>query len=427
MRALPVAIVVLLVAIATVPVTRGINPTDDDAGSGGDAGDRRDAALTVLLGTYRGRLTGSVDGVDYYRFNLSSSVLLEIAFDRSVDSARGCDGELRLERPDGTPYAWFGLNETRPVPVPTSGTWYLRADLQGCEASLSYLFSIDTRPAYDIQVLEFASDGATGELAWNGSAEVYAYAWAWSSNRSDGRGGHDAQEPGALANAAEFYSNGTNPPWHVRAFILHAPGTGTTVGTEPEVAPELTVDVAPVTSDGLGIASWTHIQPGLGFFETGSARFMTYSTFEASRGSLVFAIKGNVTSRMAMADQVVDWNTENAPADRQVLAPGASYTGPRNRTLEVEGYFSGFFSPRSSWKVTDPLGNTADGSCFSVPVSTCDWEWLFGLTEGNWRFEVERSHGVGPYAADGLLDGIFVPELGLAPRHDLALDSVFLV
>jgi hypothetical protein len=71
--------------------------TQNDAGTGGDAGDSFSTATLIGTGSHKGTLYLSTDENDYYKFYADSGKTIYV----SVTPPSGCDFDLQLYDPNG--------------------------------------------------------------------------------------------------------------------------------------------------------------------------------------------------------------------------------------------------------------------------------------------------------------------------------------
>lgn len=80
------AALLLTIGLTTVPVVGGLpTPGQDDAGSGGDAGDHPALAVPVDAGTYEGMLAGQTDVDDYYEIDPPATSLIQLSVDAEAE------------------------------------------------------------------------------------------------------------------------------------------------------------------------------------------------------------------------------------------------------------------------------------------------------------------------------------------------------
>lgn len=134
---------VLLAALVVIPVAGALpTPGQDDAGSGGDAGDRPELALAIGPGTYQGNLSARTDDHDYYRFEPPPNSL--VRFQAGTDDSIF----VELVDPRGVTRRSVSLtarsDERFDVGAP-AGTWMLVVhgpDLLGLDTDVAYHFTL---------------------------------------------------------------------------------------------------------------------------------------------------------------------------------------------------------------------------------------------------------------------------------------------
>ncbi|MFA5862198.1 MAG: hypothetical protein WDA16_10940 [Candidatus Thermoplasmatota archaeon] len=146
--------VVFLALALIVPGTTYAQPLNqDDAGSGGDAGDRMEDALTVATGWHEGRLLGLpvlavlrdplLDQEDWYQVELAPGVITIRA-----QTFGGSPVLFELRSPTGDLATWIQpgpeVAETRAYSI-TGGWWFVRA-FQVSASGADYTFEVGSTP-----------------------------------------------------------------------------------------------------------------------------------------------------------------------------------------------------------------------------------------------------------------------------------------
>lgn len=134
---------VLLAALVILPVAGALpTPGQDDAGSGGDAGDRHPLALPIGEGSYQGNLSARSDDFDWYRFDPPPNSLVRIEV--------GTEDSVAFEIFDsrGVSRRWGevsgGTADAFDIGAP-SGPWTLAVgeyDLSSLDTDVPYTFTI---------------------------------------------------------------------------------------------------------------------------------------------------------------------------------------------------------------------------------------------------------------------------------------------
>lgn len=157
MRILSFACAIAFLLAGAPTGTAGPDLIDDDAGSGGDAGDTKADALPIGPGTYTGHILPGVDPHDWYA--------LEVPAGHGFDVASILPPEFRLRSPGVTVVAPDGeeqyfLSGVRGFFSNEDATWHLRFDAR-VFLNGEYTFSVALvdRPAQD--------DAGSGRDAWH--------------------------------------------------------------------------------------------------------------------------------------------------------------------------------------------------------------------------------------------------------------------
>lgn len=393
-----VSLAVLLLAAAGLPVV-GFNPTDDDAGSGGDAGDHQDAALTIDPGNYTGRLTSTIDRRDFYSFQAQRGQVLTYRLDPPPSSGTYNDIELRVHGPDGTVYDHSFGQETKPLLVTENGTWAIQVRYFGNSGYLGlpveYGFGIHLRHPQDYVILDGEAPVEVAEVRIEETAFLAASAWTTGqANVTDA-----AARLGAVQRDR---STGM--------VIAGLFGTGSEIEVDPSPVPDQKLHQSAELEEG------------------GFARYLTLGGVEgedtlrlvASRTGPTGSIQAwayadaNLTVRRVQSGEVVKWTDASAEGPK-VVAPGLALGTPTQRTVNVTGHMFGFFVPwTTEGTITDPDGETTHLDCRSN--LSCGERLFWGSPqEGPWRFGLEARAQAG-WADRVYLLAALVPNLGLRPR-----------
>jgi len=120
------------------------DPTQNDAGSGGDAGNTFDAATSINPGSYKGILcnTEGDNGNDYYKFYVESGQKIYL----SMTPPSGIDFDLQLYDPNGNLKAGSsygaGYTDSISYTADSSGYWRARIYIFSGEAQYSFYVSV---------------------------------------------------------------------------------------------------------------------------------------------------------------------------------------------------------------------------------------------------------------------------------------------
>ena len=101
--------------------------TQNDAGSGGDAGNTFTAALGVSPGSWTGCYLSSTDTTDYYKFNVTSGQVIKV----KITPGSGLDFDLKLFNPSqvqkASSTAGAGIADSCVFTADATGYWYAKA------------------------------------------------------------------------------------------------------------------------------------------------------------------------------------------------------------------------------------------------------------------------------------------------------------
>lgn len=395
----PLLALAFVAALAlTVPTgALGINPTDDDAGSGGDAGDRSEQALTIEPGTYEGRTTNPADLVDWYAFEAEEGQILTV-------SAPVLDPSQRLDvvDPGGETRATVPYSPAS-LAVPETGEWRIRVSQTWWRALLPfdprptpYRFGIDLTDEGTAVSADGFPGGTVVEAAWNEAtdAEIRASACA-------------RQGPGAEPEVAGYMLwvnvtiDGRRETFgHGR--VLGASGTGASVFVEgpAERGADAPLSVSTETFDGCVGASAAPVA------EEGRIRGVVWATHAHSDSLLSLTANRSIDARTFSTDETVTWKGGSADSSR-VRAPGANVAEARSTVQPLpEGFYGRFETYGAGGWARAPNGST---------VAIDEGEggiYLVSAPSGDWQFRLNGSASV--LAADRYyLAGVEAPGLGL--------------
>lgn len=382
----------LLIALAS-PVL-AVNPLDDDAGSGGDAGDLQLNALPLEPGSYAGSLTPLIDAADVYRFDGQAGEQVRMAVPSPGVflqlEARGTT--FTSQGPSyGFVFGGFGSGEATYL-LPFDGPWYLRFSLRG-DVGVVYSFTFEVSDPAGVVLSSSDAEWQTIEVRYSGATEIQAFARAAFPIKTG---------PASVMKTAEIVQD--DGGIGASASFIGGAGLGTSVRVNDLAQASLVPLVQTNVTDGYGWSSSTWFLVG-----SGTVRLSVFTT--AGAGSLAYVRLGTATvtdQARAEGDGLVQWTDSNADADPVIVVPGASIVGPRSLDLDVNDRFIGFFNAHGADAgVTDPGGN-------EVPLSPfCGCTFFLNPAEGVWRFSLgATTHVVAP--EHSYLDGAFVPRLGIA-------------
>lgn len=405
-----------LALFASPPTGVGVNPLDDDAGTGADAGDSIASAMPITPGRYQGNLTGPPDGRDVYAFEAQKGQLLRLLVenDRGMYMAVIRPGDLLWDVTfPGLQYdiAWPGL----PIkfPIPYTGTWWLGiGDAFAMQVPLAYEFEYALEPLDELAVLDGPAPSHVLEVRADSPVDLLLYSRVQTEP--------DSFAPTTALLFEEFDADlvGHGP---AQGFALLTMMGGGTVGTSLQVSPgPLPPQQIPRTdfwdgASGVGIVT-------IRFKDvTGAFRLVAYST-DANTTFLLMAEADGPIEHVGSSDApVLVWSEDNSGAAVQVVTPAGGFTGERDLPLDVPSRFVGTLQGHGfTHTATDPEGRTFEIDGFN------DVAYIRDARPGAWNFHVEPTPGVGPAldfparvagtgASRHFLDGVQVPGLGVAP------------
>lgn len=399
------ALLVACALLGALPAA-AVQPLDDDAGSGGDAGDRLELALPVRPGTFAGRLHLAIDGRDAYAFEGRAGdwVTFGIGGSQFVVAELYGPGAPTASG-EALPHAYVLRGDTRTFLLPADGTWYFLVRGTPAFGTTQIRYEV----AFGFERPATGVIGATGGAAWT----VHEFRWDEPARvLLDARlpVGDTAARTDALTMLAIFH--GRLEPgigeFHL-GMAVYGSGAGqqvvagpvrTSLGVPPgALALRLTegggfvgFDPAPVVGP---VAGWV--------------RMVLFHT-PGERPTATFSANVSVAHASATGTEgLVRWDEAAAESGVQLVAPGASLVGPRDLDLAVDGPVYGLFTPMAhGGEVRHPDG----GSRF---LNLFDSAFLVAPPDGTWRFHLDDTAGAGPLASSNYLAALRVPPLGLAP------------
>lgn len=407
------AVPVLLVALplAAVPAL-AVNPLDDDAGTGGDAGDLLTFATPLRPGRYDGTLTPPIDLQDVYVFEARRGQVLELAVDGAFVDV-GLYSPLLPLYPDSY-YFLFPPDEGRFL-LPADGPWYLlflpaSNWLQPPMQRYTFAFSVGS-PATAIMATS-ENGWQTMEVRWSEPTDLVVYGRLAL--------GPDAGSSPSTMVGFELYS----PDGVLVDYAFHHFTWGG-VGDEVEVAPVASVPLEPpaLFAEGTGGSASVLWRPRA---EAGSMRLSIYQT---TSGTSLLTFLADVPAEHATAagDGVHRRSIEEFEGGLEVHTPLADLSDGDEWSVNLHDHVLGFFDTwgGSGW-VEDPHGRrTAVGPTtaerFFAGVAT-PVLFLIGAEPGRWTFHVDGDvlatfstpWSPGPWVDALYFDAASLPRLGLA-------------
>lgn len=407
------SILVLALLVAGLPAA-AVNPLDNDAGSGGDAGDVPALALPLVAGSYSGRLNQWFDDFDHYAVESDGRQVLRLA-------TSGDFGQfLEVFDPDGSAHfsMWIGMEDS--IYLSAAGTWVLRVWTVPLPASpdppgfLHYhldlaiatpVFALTDRPGLGWSAYEFRWD-APGRVDVVGRPEV----------------GLEAAEPTSTIVLLEV------PSPYGPSFWIALSGGLSGVGKYLRFSPAGVVQELPfpptsgvvrdaADATGLGGGQVWGTEHGAGWL-----RVLVLQVGGAPRVRVDVTADVPVTMAEAHGSDVVAWGDRDAGGAVQLMAPGVSVIGKRAFELTIDSPFMGLYELPRGLATEDPLvWSSIEQPWVEGPAGP---RWLYpGQLHlflmrpplGSWTFHLGPTVGLGPYADVLYLTGFFFPRLGLVP------------
>lgn len=373
------------------------NPLDDDAGSGGDAGDLRELAVPIGPGTHTGRLGTPHDIWDQYVFEGVAGQVAHVTFE--------ADGYAVVDV-DNLGSATSG--ETLEVLLPWDGPTYLTV------ATLFVVLapSVDPTIPYAF-TLEFVAPSSAAWRVSEGPALAAEAVWAipgTTTITAQASLAFQPEEPASVMIVLEW--SGVDEPYAAAIHEFQSSMIGGTFGSgfgnRVVVAPgALPVVALPaVTTNQTSITATVTLGPtGLHW-----VRMAIHATVPA-RLTFTALSSAPFEHRFGSAVEAFTWDERNSGAEVQVLAPGVSVTPPRALDRELDDR-SIVFMDTAGWDgtITDPAGRTTNLG-LQDPIGFV----VFPAQHGTWSFGLGPTAGAGFGAVHTYLHEVRVPSLGLAP------------
>lgn len=197
----------LLLALFVLPVILpfpglALGPLQNDAGSGGDAGDDHSNATPIGQGEYEGHLALPLDRTDIYGVKVARGDAIHVALEATGDFPVMLYLRVRLAEPtlddDGlTTYGFVRSGENRTVYAPYDGTWYVEIaapdifwlHLHGA-ADYSFILGVDpgvaTVHVFDSPAAAVELEGFEGTYQYHIDARLPSGTPGVVSTRTDG-------------------------------------------------------------------------------------------------------------------------------------------------------------------------------------------------------------------------------------------------
>lgn len=407
-------VTVALTAAGLASTVGAVNPTDDDAGSGMDAGDTEEGALEIDEGSYTGTLTNPIDARDQYVFETDGGEVLSLGWENPDEGV----GIVNLYTPDGRKYTHdltadrtFGNGEAEEYILAHPGMWRLEFEVSEVSAGpAGYGFSI----ALDEPTIGAVAGGgdsraATVEARLTEPTDVFIQGWSSvASNESQAFAGRvhatyegymraDTDDPEPIQGSSGFY------------VYRSAAGEQVRIAEGPNRDLDLHGDEG---ADGLEWLNRRSFLPGF----RGTIHGISYvTTGDGDMVSGVWTLGGNGPSGTASSgtsDHIVHWTSADVPADTKVVAPGVSAVGPWEQSTQLNRSFAGVFDTNGAGALaTNDSAGWVEGPPGASPDTFQDSYILNEPEPGTWTFHVNNTNvGTG---ARSFLTGAFTPDLGI--------------
>ncbi|PSG98445.1 hypothetical protein BRD56_00455 [Thermoplasmatales archaeon SW_10_69_26] len=377
-----------------IPTAIAVNPTDDDAGSGGDAGDRPEAATRIQPGVYEGETSPPMDEYDWYEFHAERGEGLTIQASNLASSQR-----LSLYDPSGTERVELSrFDSTRTITVHEAGVW--QVEIRQSRYSLSppseYAFSVRLEPQEAFAVGEELPGGSVVEASVDRPASMNLQAFA-CARQGPGVGPESAGYQFSV-NATVDGQTGTL----MLIGFIGSSGTDEAVFVDGPLAGSIELPLE-VDLDRFGHCIGVIFS---GDVDRALVRGGVFALHADTDSILSFGTNRTAETRSFATDEVVRW--DGASNSTRVRGPGVNVADDRSTERALpEGFFGRFSTYGSGGWVETP-----DGSRIQIDEGEGGIA-LASQPSGEWRFHVDRSVSV--VAADrSYLIGARLPALGLA-------------
>lgn len=386
-----------------------VNPMDDDAGSGGDAGDFPSEALFIRSGTFRGTLGHPHDLTDYFAFEGLEGQWLHLSLQAQARAS------MSLYWPDDAGLLTGGLHDggvssgSRSTDLLTKdGRWLLALTLSPAvyNSHVDYEFEISLSEPAQWVLLGGQQAYEVAEIVLSGPTR-----FVLSSKTGLDEGARGAPFAGL-----------TFKQWDVRFLDQHWRSTG--IGIYAGSGRGEGVAIQPLgVSYPLGLPGLPEVETAKPFGDGGlwtRTDFVSHDIgvegglrvgYLAAGADAVIAFSADrpFVVRTASGDEATLWSEFNSGSDVAAVIPAASIVGPRTLALEVEGLVFGAFSP---WAYD---GDLEEPSGSVVALDFFDRAYLEGATDGRWTFRLNATAGAGNAASFPYLLAGQIPTLGLLP------------
>jgi hypothetical protein len=369
-----------------------INPTDDDAGSGRDAGDQPATAVPIEPGTHEGRVTETVDTRDHYSFAADEGDVVVVTVP---------DGGARLwvglVGPDGEEHAYGADLEGVWLPIPEAGTWTVLVELTGASsdlpaAAVDYTFELERSQDYYVHERTVADGWYTAEAAVDEPGRLMGYVR-----------GQSPQDPGeaygnfgAVASWKAKPEGGRTLSWSAHAYGHGATSEGSPFAIASEILPG---------DDGAQAASFSPWSEGQILDSYAEAQMRLTALEAPSEHGLRVAIASTspLEVREATGSEVVHWTTSDNEEETILQTGGVVATEAANLTVPTDhGLRGAFYTYDAGGEI-----HTPDGDCHEAGSG----ELFADPQAGSWEFRLNPVQDVG-YTEHVYLVAADIPQLG---------------
>lgn len=322
-------LVLVAVLVVTLPAAVAVSPTDDDCGSGGDAGDVAPLAVTIALpAACSGALTPPGDFIDDYDFHADAGDVVDF----TIRSERFV--ELNLYTPAGLQYeSLFPSTQPWPVVFNETGQWMAEIISDPFSPRATYTFSAVADSNEHAVRLDPLSEWSLTTIHWTEGANLRIF----------GRGvpAADPTMPAETMFIEQWDGTIEGRQAHVDDWVgLGQYGTGSQV-IAGGVSGDLPVHPAlpnPPDSGFLALSGWAQFGEAFPFRSSGTIRIVQMVTDLRADARLDVFSEGDVSIHREAGHGYVAWGDAD---NGGVQVPGVSLVGPGDLVLNVGPGFSG--------------------------------------------------------------------------------------
>lgn len=400
-------------AVCSLPA-QAVGPFQNDARSGGDAGDLMAQAVPIAPGYYNAQLTPAGDVVDWYKLPLTAGDKLKLQLSdynllgrkTVVMTLLSPAGDAIQLEPEGLMLAGSSYaGKAAEVIVHETGTWYLKAEpVRDGLVPGDYGFRVTVTPGYGTVI-------NTRQQSW---IVLELYAPQPTQLKLQGRlHGHRAWDQaywGTISVERELVNrNPTGFGVGVRGGGQGTSFTVTPLGLQRE-------DVIGDTLMQTELEGTTLSAMGDHGVVQGYVRYIVALNQDDPWLSLAVWADQPITMLHTQGKDNVVWSEANSGADQAIVTPLVSQVGARTLNIDLGSGFRGSFVPgnASGAAVWRPDGSEAPRH-YSCDCITFRPSKYMGYTEdalpGIWRFDLGESLS-GPYRSPYLV-GVRIRTPGL--------------